>query len=249
MGVMETTHPDHHWFQMFSSPGEFGFNGVSRHRTWCIGWHKKHIVCLVDPFEIQNLIVAKFRDYVETKITDYMVASETEIQLQGQAAAKTNGVCLNETTTDWTSALSTSERKIVRELSEKYAERFLQSPETDPLLVYFLGDTAGYCSWSAVSKKIPCYRLNSKTSKYFLPCHKRWLTPKERLVSMAWPCTVEQATELDVPLLACSDLMRASSVLGNSMRFTTVGIFQLICLSCFGPRQDCLSTTEMVDEQ
>ena len=45
MGMLEDTHPDHSWYQRFSEPGDFGFAGTARHRTWCIGKHEGRSVC------------------------------------------------------------------------------------------------------------------------------------------------------------------------------------------------------------
>ena len=120
-------------------------------------------------------------------------------------------------------------------LDEKYLTKYGSLASNDQNLVYFLGDSAEYCSWSAASLKIPTYRMNSKTGKYWMPAHHRWLTAKERLCSMGFPCTPEIARSMDVPMLGAKDAKRAADLCGNAMHFTSCGIMQLIALACFGP--------------
>ena len=235
MGMVEDTHPDHDFYQMFSEPSDFGFHGTARYRTWVIGCHKERSVCLWDPFELQSKVQKVFNQNVRANVSDYLVASQAELQMEAAMAARQRGRRYQPDSPDLSYLLSDSELDCKRRLDSKYLARFNSPPFQNRQLVYFLGDSADYCSWSAISKKIPTYRLNQKTSKYWLASCGRWMTSKERLCSMGFPCTVELAQAMQVPLLGARDAARAADLLGNSMHFTSCGILQLIALACFGP--------------
>ena len=235
MGLMEDTHPDHDFFQLFSEPSDFGFAGIARYRTWVVGAHKQKTTCLQDPFSVHDTLRCWFSENVRASVSDFLVASDTEIQLEASHTALQRGKQYNPAEPDLSYLLSTSERDCKWGLDQKYLQRYSRMPATNKNLCYFLGDTAQYCTWSAVSQKIPTYRMNSRLSKYWLPAFGRWMTCKERLCSMGFPCTVEIADTMQVPLLGAKDSWRAADLLGNAMHFTTSGIMQLIALCCFGP--------------
>ena len=242
MGLLRDCHPDHHWHQLFSSPGDFGFNGTARIRTWCIGSHKSKTSCLQDPFLLHESIKNYIQGMVQCQISDYLVASKAEIQMEAQQLALRRDVKPPSDLTDnLAHLLCLREIRTKCELDYKYEMKFHAPPTSNPNLVYFLGDSSDYCSWSAVSQQIPTYRLNSSSGIYWLAQQKRWLTSKERLVSMGFPVTIEQAQALKVPCLGASDVVRANDmVLGNSFHFQSAGIMQLIALASFGPCSDDL---------
>ena len=242
MGMMQDCFPDHDWYQLFSEPADLGFNGISRFRTWCIGSHQDRSVCLFDPFETLDSIKQGVQQRVQTSVNHYLVSSFGEISLECQQEAQRRGILLernpslsDDEAMDWSHVLSENEQRTVRSLNVKYVDRFGQDPLSDKSLVYFLGDTADYCSWSAVSGRIPTFRVNSKSGKFWLPGHGRWMTCRERLVAMGFPCTLQQSRELGVPVVGAADIRRAADLLGNSMHFQSAGVLQLIALGCFGP--------------
>ncbi|CAE7902010.1 unnamed protein product [Symbiodinium necroappetens] len=167
-------------------------------------------------------------------VSDYLVASAAEIQMEAGMVASRRGLSLRPGVTNLAYLLSERELSTKQGLDFRYVERYGALPSSNPELVYYLGDTAEYCTWSAVSSAIPTYRRN-KHAKYWLPSMQRWMTAKERLVSMGFPCTKELAESMSVPALGATDVARAGDLLGNAMHFTTCGIMQLIALSCFGP--------------
>ena len=236
MGMMEDTHPDHDFYQLYSEPANVGFSGLARYRTWAIGAHRKHTTCLFDPFDLQERLTAAFQKHVKAQVADFLVGSKFEIQMEASSLALRRGIPFRQGQGDLRYLLSTREEDTRQKLDAKYIQRFGSLPALNSNLVYFLGDSAEYCSWSAHSDKIPTYRLNSRNSLCWLPTQKRWLTQKERLCSMAFPSVPEIANAMDVPLLGATDIQRAADLCGNSMHFTTCGIMQLISLSCFGPR-------------
>ena len=161
MGMVEDCHPDHTFYQLFSEPADLGFNGSARRRTWVIGSHCERSVCLADPFELQAAITKGFeRRNVHTQISDYLVASENEITMAATQESWARGVTYTRGD-PLTNLLTEREYQTMTEMDEKYMRRFKKRPKEDQQLVYFLGDSSTYCSWSAVSGKIPTYRLNS----------------------------------------------------------------------------------------
>ena len=238
MGMMQDSHPDHHWYQLFSEPSDFGFNGVARYRTWCIGAHRERTQILYDPFELLSAISERLSVSLSTSIPDYLVASKAEILVEASDLANRRGKAFQAHNMNLTYLLNQREMETAKILDGRYFLKFGKRPDDDQALVYYLGDNASYgSSWSAVSGKLPTFRLNSKTGLFWLPGHKRFLTSKERLAAMGWPCVLEVAEELDVPLFGATDHKRASDLLGNSMHWQSAGILQMIALTCFGPAQ------------
>ena len=236
------THPDHDFYQLFSEPSNVGFCGVARYRTWVIGAHRRHTVCLFDPFELQDMLTTAFQQHVKAEVPDFLVASTAEIQLEASVRATHRQVPYKVgCEKDLQYLLSPREEECRRQLDVKFLQKYGMLPGDHSSLVYYLGDSADYCTWSASSQKIPTYRLNAKNAVYWLPKQKRWLTAKERL---CFPCTTEIAGAMQVPLLGATDIRRAADLCGNSMHFTTCGIMQLIALSCFGPKESAFGSPD-----
>ena len=71
-------------------------------------------------------------------------------------------------------------------LHSQYRERFQKDPGSDPDLVYFLGDNPDYTvNWSAVSGKIPTFRRNAASGKFWFPSAARWMTCAEKRLGVA----------------------------------------------------------------
>ena len=239
MGMVEDTRPDHDFYQLFSEPTDVGFRGLARSRTWVIGAHRQRTTCLHDPFQIQSTLSAAFRANVQAQVSDFLVASPSEIQMEASRVSLQRGIPFLSHEPNLAYLLGKGELSTKQGLDSKYMNLYQQRPMSNNNLVYFLGDSAAYCSWSASSQKIPTYRLNSKSGKYWLPAQQRWMTSKERLCSMGFPCVKEVAESMHVPMLGATDAARAADMCGNAMHFTTCGIMQLISLACFGPSDIC----------
>lgn len=238
VGMVQDTHPKHVPYQAFSEPSDFGFGGLARMRTWLMCAHKDLTTCLHDPFELLEMIKSECQKH-QTDVGDYLIATKHEIVLESQELAQRRGICFRAFDSDLTYLLTTRELETKQALDVKYHQKKGVSPETDPNLVYFLGDSASYgASWSANSKRIPTFRRNAASGVFWLPAHRRFLTQKERLVAMGWPCCTEVARSLQVPLFGASDVRRASDLLGNAMHYQSAAILQLVALSCFGPSDE-----------
>ncbi|CAE7832180.1 desi2 [Symbiodinium sp. CCMP2592] len=238
MQMVQQTHPDYEWYQIFTEPGELGFAATSRARTYVIGAHKYKTVCLHDPFELHDAIKNRMAEYAQTTVSDYLVATEQEIIMEAQDTGRTRKVVHRPGVQDYSYYLTQRELHSKAVLDNKYRQRFNSEPETNPNLVYNLGDNAEWnTSWSACSGALPTFRLGSSTAKFWLPKYRRWLTCREKLVAMGFPVTTECAEALGTPIVFVSDVRRAADILGNCMHFTTAGVMQLIALSCFGPAE------------
>ena len=120
---------------------------------------------------------------------------------------------------------------MIKQLFNKRLRRFGSSASQGPDLILHLGDSAARGSWSAVSGRIPTFRTGG--GKFWVANKNRWLTGREKMCALGLPVTVETAAAMGVPLLQVNDTSRAHAVSGNSMHFSTVGVIQLVALSCF----------------
>ena len=136
---------------------------------------------------------------------------------------------------DWSYLLTSVEKQRLADYEQEYRCRFGTDPAQDPDLVFFLGDTAAYRTWSATSKRIPTYRRNG--GKYWFPHHRRWLTAADKLSSLGFPINAESAGILGLTPLPLLDTLRASSICGNAMHLSNTMIMVLLAVSCFGPNK------------
>lgn len=233
------THPDHTWYQCFSEPSDFGFCGLARYRTWAIGAHVERTTALQDPFELLEAIkqVCTQTPSAQTTIEDYLVSSKNEILLEASELAKRRGVPFQPSQMNLQYLLNQREFDTVVTLNARYHLKFQRPPWENANLVYYLGDSASYGSWSACSGKIPTFRCNSSHGLYWMPHKLRWLTARERLTAMGWPCIPGTADAMQVPLFGAKDTKRAADLIGNAMQWQTASIMQLLSLVCFGPAE------------
>ena len=234
--MLQDSHPCHHWHQLFSEPSDFGFGGTARMRTWCIGSHTQLTRPIEDPDDLLESIKSSIKKEVQCEVKDYLIASDTEIQMEAMESAISQNIRhFVPGQTPMSLLLSLREAKAMVELDNKYFLRTGEDSRTSKNLVYNLADSGDWQSWSASSGKVPTYRLNQRSSKYWLPSLGRWMTSKERLVSMGFPVCREVASAMQSPIIGAADAKRASDLLGNCMHFQSCGIFQLIALSSYGP--------------
>ena len=238
MAMVKDCYPDHDWHQLFSDPGDFGFGGTARLRTWCIGAHKDKTICLYDPFLALDAIVSGFSRLGQTtQVKDYMIATTAEIILEAQQLSTLRQLPYVPGVTSLRCLLLAREEAARKTLDARYMIQCQGVAADNPNLVYYLGDNPSYGSrWSAKSDKVPTYRMTSGI--YWVPSLDRWMTSKERLASMGWPVTPECATAMSCPMIGARDPHQAASLCGNAMHLQSAGIFQMLALSCFGPAEE-----------
>lgn len=238
MGMMADCHPEHTFFQLYSEPSDFGFNGLARNRTWVIGAHNTKTTCRYDPYEVKDLIVKEFcARGIKTDISDYLIGTRADIMMEAKLMAERRGVLFQaENLTDLSYMMTEREMTTKNALDQRYRDLYQCEPSTNHNLVYNLADSASYgSSWSAASQRIPTYRVNAKTSWYWIPSLGRFMCSREKLMSMGWPVSTSVAEAMGCPAVGCSDVKRAGDLAGNAMHFQTSAIMQLVSLSCFAP--------------
>ena len=129
------------------------------------------------------------------------------------------------------------EQKAVEAYLIKYRKKFNRSPESDRDLFCYLGDNPeNRVTWSAISKKLPTFRVGR--GLHWNPKAKRWLTAREKLASLGFPCDLASSDAMGVPEIPIKCNKRASAVAGNAMHFGSVAIAQLLALCCFAKVED-----------
>ena len=236
MGMVEETHPDHVFYQLMTEPADAGHAAMARLRTYIIGSHRERTACLYDPYLLQDRVSTSICAQVHTRPSDYLVAARDEVLQEAMAVAEQRRIPYRLGCTDLRYLLLPREIEAARALDKEYWERFGRDPCEDADLCYFLGDSPWHGrTWSAVSGKVPTFRMNCSTAKYWFPRWRRWLTPKEKLALMGFPVVPEMATSMMVGLFPSTEHARAAQVCGNAMHFASVALMQLLSLVCFGP--------------
>lgn len=236
MGMLQQSHEDYDFYQMYSEPSDFNYGGTGRFRTWVVGAHKDATVCKYDPFQMLSHIKEEFEKFPSTQPSDYLVASKHELQLEAHDLAERRGLYYRPNSSNLDYLLNQRELDVKATLDARFQLKFQRLPWKEKNLIYNLTDNSSYgSSWSASSGKIPTFRCNAAKGIFWLAGQSRFMTAKEKLVAMGWPCVKEVSEAMEVPLVGASDRHRAAQLLGNGMHFQTCGIFQAIALSCFAP--------------
>ncbi|CAE7311369.1 unnamed protein product [Symbiodinium microadriaticum] len=243
MDMVEECHGENYdWYQLMLGPEDTGHSGVSRPRTYVIGNRRESSQCLHDPFELCDRVTSQLR-WDETQVSDYLVATDHEIVLEAQALCRQRGIRYRELA-DLSYLLTKAEARRLDFYEAEFRIRFKTDPGDDPNLVVFLGDNPEYSlNWSAVSGKVPCFRMNSRSGLYWLPKYRRFLTSKEKLAIMGWPVHHRLADAMGVATVPSIDIGRAAGLAGNAMHVHCVGLAQLIALSNAAAERSCSSIT------
>ena len=235
MGMIEETHPSYDLYQLFFSPKDTGHSGAARDRTYVICSHKEKTSCKFDPLEMKEYISNRMIAKVQTKPSDYFLASMVEVQREAEQLAIKRNIPFKPRKLDLTYLLTTREKESLQAYLKAYSQKF-GDPSADPDLVVFLGDNgSSWKTWSATSGQIPTFRRNAKTGLFWSPFLKRFMVAREKLATMGWPVSDCMATGMRCPIIPSHDVMRAADLAGNAMHFTTVATAQLLALTCFGP--------------
>ena len=107
-------------------------------------------------------------------------------------------------------------------------------PDNDFDAVYFLGDSAGYRTWSVLSNKIPTLRMAS--GLFWWPALQRFSTDKEKLSFLGMPVDPAHCEAMGVPCMGTLDSLRALQFAGNAMNLSNVAVAELVALCCFAEK-------------
>ena len=128
--------------------------------------------------------------------------------------------------------LNDRESKVVAQYDAEYRKRYKTDPAGDKDLVYFLGDNPSFSlTWSAHSKKLPCFRRNSG----FYLRRSSWtiMTPGEKLTALGWPTLPELSQKMLCTPLQTLDSKRGELMAVNAMHLGNSAIVLAIGLACF----------------
>ena len=234
MEMMEETHPSYDLWQLQFQSRDTGHAGSARDRTYVLASHQDRTSCLFDPDELKGLISKRMQKKVETRPSDYFMASRLEVDLHAQAVARRRGIPYKPDEFDLKYLLTDPEQKRLKTYEQLYLKQFGSPAAEDENLVVFLSDNPEHWkTWSASSGSIPTMRRNSKHDFLWAPALKRWMVPREKLAAMAWPVNESMSAPMCCQPIPLRDVLRASDFCGNAMNFTSVGVAQMLALSCF----------------
>lgn len=129
--------------------------------------------------------------------------------------------------------LNERERQLVRQLDLYYKENWQERPDTNPQLVYFLGDRFEYSkTWSACSSALPTFRKNN--AKFLHRASMSFYTDQEKLAALGWPVRSDIAEQMFVTPMHQLNSSRCGIMCGNSMHLSVAGIVFMAAACCFG---------------
>ncbi len=221
---------------MTCSPADVGHAGVSRDRTYVIMRHVETVDCLHDPMDLYHQIASHISHRIATQPQEYMIATHQEIALEASAVARQRGIIYQPEETDLQYLLNHRERRVLQFACLEYFSRFGKSPQSDPNLAVFLGDNPEWSvTWSAISQRIPSFRLN--TGKMYFPYFHRWMCHSEKLAAFGFPVHDDLSSEMGRPSLPIKDERRAASLAGNCMCLPVVTVVTLVALASMAEKR------------
>ncbi|CAE7355942.1 unnamed protein product, partial [Symbiodinium necroappetens] len=237
MGMVEDTHPDFDWYQLFMTPGDTGHRGMARDRTYVVGCHNQRTTCKHDMEQLLQAFSKRMSRKVQTVPSDYFFADQVEVSLEARTLAERRGIEFRPGVFDLTYLLSEAERRRLNRYVSDFQQKFGRDACQDRDLVVFLGDDPdkGWRTWSATSAAIPTFRRNVRTGLMWSPYWRRWLTPREKLAAMGWPVLPDMAAAMQCSVVPARDVFRAAALAGNAMHFNCVAWAQLLALACTAP--------------
>ncbi|CAE7466337.1 ttn-1, partial [Symbiodinium sp. KB8] len=232
--VLEGMLKEHYMiFPVHVDMADVGHSGVSRKRVYVIFASKASCRMLVHPVRLYDFVSAQLRATYRTKPSDYLTADSMEVQWEASEVARKRCLPFRSNIPNLDYLLSSREKDAVHKLGLEYHRRFNRDPCKDVDLVYFLGDDPAHTlNWSAVSRKIPTFRKNAGTGKFWFPAFGRWLTSTEKLAVLSFPVRSPMASTLDIPCLEAKDPKRAAQLVGNSMSLLSAALIEMVALSC-----------------
>ena len=235
MDMVQDCHgPVYEWHQLFCEPGDCGHSACSRSRTYAIGAHQERTTKLHCPWEIQEVMKHSVRGSF-TFPSDYLTATTMEVELEAQEKARTRKIPYIPGKCDYSYLLTTRESAALNEYKNAYYKRTHCDAAKNEDLFMFLGDDPKYSLTWSFHGRLPTYRMNFRSGLLWNARYSRWLTSKERLLTLGWPVISEVAEEMQCPPIPAIDVKRAGDIAGNSMHVFNTGSMQMIALSAFGP--------------
>ena len=112
-----------------------------------------------------------------------------------------------------------------------FEKKQMKASDNPDLFVYLIDSQKKRVTWSAMSGSIPTLRCKNAMMWHVPSC--TWLTSRGKLLSLGFPASPETAAAMGTPPVPVADIARAAVVAGNSFHFSTIGVVQMLALSCF----------------
>ncbi|CAE7496201.1 unnamed protein product [Symbiodinium necroappetens] len=176
----------YHIYELMVDLADVGHSGAARKRVYVILVTKQYRI-IADPRHIYKEVATSIRQRFTTRPRDYLTASALEIRplslrTETQRMRRLRDVEWQPELDNLSYLLSPREREVMTRLDQTYERFYGVPPSMQPDLVYFLGDSAERQNWSAKSGKLPTFRRNAVTGKYWYPAARRWLTNPEKML-------------------------------------------------------------------
>ena len=85
--MVQDTHPTYDIFQLFFETADTGHAGAARDRTYLLMSHHDKTSCKFDPMTMKDIIPKRMRQKVQTRPSDYFMATWMEVENEAQQLA------------------------------------------------------------------------------------------------------------------------------------------------------------------
>ena len=202
-------------------PGDIGFHFVRRPRTYTILYNRRTVVearCIKATYQA---VVSLFQKRLPTRfaVSCCFVASGEELRNEELSCRKMRKLIgdINAGDLDWHYLLTPCQRRRLQAYWELWVTKYGQEPESDRSAVFDLSQNPGRGGRGGArmtsNNKLPT--LLTTSYRFWAPCLRRWLLPRELAMCMGWPVT--------------PGLSAAAGVPHQERRYTTKGIGTFTC--------------------
>ena len=189
-------------------PQHVGFRFARRERLYIALLRKGAVLILRDIHKVMNAVCRALQNSVV--LSDMFLAQPQEVLAERnqclQARGFVSGGCAPVFGSSTRLLLTPAEQERAKYYTDCWWQCCGKAPETEPNLVYFLGDNpdGGWLSWSGPSGTesnfaLPVIRNGSKVRLLWIPSLHRFMTRREILACMGFPSYVQLAHTYRLP--------------------------------------------------
>ena len=231
--ILQVLFHDCYWVYILQVDAEdSGFSLVSRPRVYVIMYHKLKTRMIRSPQHTYAILkgATEWSNIAVSDISACFLATAEEFSEEISDLASQLRVPLSLAMANPSLLLTPGELQRLEAYINLYIQTFGSHPVFDRSCIFNLADNPLMrCSWSAHSKRLPCFRTNAgKQWSCFL---NRWLTARELLASMGVPVYPALAETAGVPLIHVQAGSQAMKMLGNMFHVATAGSVLLSALA------------------
>jgi site-specific DNA-cytosine methylase len=230
--ILQLLFHDCYWVYILRVDAEdSGFNLVSRPRIYVIMYHKLKTRVICSPQHTYGIMkgAIEWSNIAVSDISACFLATQEELLEEISELALQLRVPLSIAIANPSLLLSAGEQQRLEAYINLHIQMFGFHPVLDRSCIFNLADNPLMrCSWSAHSKRLPCYRTNG--GKQWSCYLNRWLTSRELLATMGVPVYPALAEKAGVPLIYVQAGAQAMKMLGNMFHVATAGSVLLSAL-------------------